>query len=322
MSSTRIEYIDRLKGFAILCVIMGHYVFHVLGQSDIIAELIGSFQMPLFFFLSGYVISSEPSIKKCGRKIISFILPMVVIGGTYAMFSGGTLLDWVQTPFKYGYWYLYVLSVFYFLLFFVGKASNIWAKGVISIVIFVMIVVLDCCLPHKWNDIFSIWMLKQYWIFFVVAFFLRQKQMVQSVMKNNFIFSLCLIGYIVGFIFYIEGFSHLFYLNAFCFIFAAFYVISTTQEKNNRVTFALNYFGKHTLEIYVIHFYIIHLTSLEDVGDWLTNTGNFFIEILSGIAYSVVLAYICILISKLLRMSKFIDNMMFGSFTKNNKLFR
>ena len=49
MSFTRIEYIDRLKGFAILCVIMGHYVFHVLGQSDIIYAIIGSFQMPLFF---------------------------------------------------------------------------------------------------------------------------------------------------------------------------------------------------------------------------------------------------------------------------------
>lgn len=48
MQTNRIEYIDRLKGFAILCVIMGHYVFYALDQTDIISEIIGSFQMPLF----------------------------------------------------------------------------------------------------------------------------------------------------------------------------------------------------------------------------------------------------------------------------------
>lgn len=125
MASSRIEYIDRLKGFAILCVIMGHYVFHALGQDDIISEIIGSFQMPLFMFMSGYVLSSAPSWKKCCKKVITFMLPMLIVGGIFVLFSGSTLSAWIQTPFKHGYWYLYVLSVFYVLLSIMGKLGGV-----------------------------------------------------------------------------------------------------------------------------------------------------------------------------------------------------
>lgn len=61
MMSSRIEYIDRLKGLAILAVVMGHiiyFVFHL--NEDLIWGYIYSFHVPLFIFLSGYVISTPP----------------------------------------------------------------------------------------------------------------------------------------------------------------------------------------------------------------------------------------------------------------------
>lgn len=56
---SRIHYIDRLKGFAILLVIMGHVYGMALDlTNEIVYKVICSFHMPLFMFLSGLVASS------------------------------------------------------------------------------------------------------------------------------------------------------------------------------------------------------------------------------------------------------------------------
>lgn len=57
LNMEKFNYIDRLKGFAILLVIMGHmYLFPMHPNDDFIFRIICSFHMPLFLFLSGFVI--------------------------------------------------------------------------------------------------------------------------------------------------------------------------------------------------------------------------------------------------------------------------
>ena len=53
----RIVYIDALRGFAILLVIVGHLIQfnYSSGIENPIFNIIYSFHMPLFFFISGYV---------------------------------------------------------------------------------------------------------------------------------------------------------------------------------------------------------------------------------------------------------------------------
>lgn len=49
--SSRIEYIDRLKGLAILAVVMGHIIYFVFHLSDDpVWGYIYSFHVPLFIF--------------------------------------------------------------------------------------------------------------------------------------------------------------------------------------------------------------------------------------------------------------------------------
>lgn len=49
--TTRLEYIDILKGIGIILMIMGH-----IGFGGIFDFYIHAFNMPLFFFVSGYMI--------------------------------------------------------------------------------------------------------------------------------------------------------------------------------------------------------------------------------------------------------------------------
>lgn len=75
MSETkRIDWIDAVKGFAILLVMMGHTVI----PSGLEIWLY-TFHMPLFFFLSGYVFKirdGEKFLSFFRRKILTLVVPM------------------------------------------------------------------------------------------------------------------------------------------------------------------------------------------------------------------------------------------------------
>lgn len=60
MAKVRAEYVDRLKGFAMLCVILGHLCGWDFGGSQTFTSFVSSYHMPLFMFLSGLVISAPP----------------------------------------------------------------------------------------------------------------------------------------------------------------------------------------------------------------------------------------------------------------------
>ena len=119
----RIDYIDRMKGFAIFLVVMGHVVGFAFGQADdLTGRWISSFHMPLFMFLSGLVacsgvVSPYWNIGKLARKLRALLLPLFVFGLCYtftfvkSVVSG--VVGFVESPAKNGYWYLMTLAVFY-----------------------------------------------------------------------------------------------------------------------------------------------------------------------------------------------------------------
>lgn len=138
---TRIGYIDALKGFATICVVLGHVVQGYLEGSTYpeinqvlcwVHDGIYAFHMPLFMMISGYVYAvaycenNEPD----HRRIIKQVLNIAVVYYLYSVifcvikivFQRFTinetslrdiLLIWAK-PVK-GYWYLYDLALFYLL---------------------------------------------------------------------------------------------------------------------------------------------------------------------------------------------------------------
>lgn len=57
----RILYFDWIKGLAIILVVMGHlYTFSGATSGNLINKLIGSFHMPLFMYVSGFVAFTPP----------------------------------------------------------------------------------------------------------------------------------------------------------------------------------------------------------------------------------------------------------------------
>lgn len=136
----RIAYVDALKGFAMLCVVLGHVVDGYLdgntyGQADTamkgIFNLIYVFHMPLFMMISGYVYRTayfsgkDPKgksrlLRQIGNCTAVYLLFSVCWGLFKVLFSPfvnkgvpptAILMIWAK-PIP-PYWYLYDLILFY-----------------------------------------------------------------------------------------------------------------------------------------------------------------------------------------------------------------
>lgn len=143
ISGKRIKWVDSLKGFAIICVVLGHVVKGYLDRNMFpnnriamhnICNVVYSFHMPLFFMLSGFLFArayctgSSPKclLKKNSYKnqifnlILLYIVYDVLFGFSKMIFAGyvenkvtfiDILMIWAK-PIQL-FWYLYVLIVLY-----------------------------------------------------------------------------------------------------------------------------------------------------------------------------------------------------------------
>jgi len=84
MQPSRNQTIDAIKGFAIILVVLGHAIernFLDNNVSSIVFNLIYTFHMAFFMFLSGYVIAQSISVSRykwLSRKFVRLILPFIV----------------------------------------------------------------------------------------------------------------------------------------------------------------------------------------------------------------------------------------------------
>lgn len=116
----RIEWIDTAKGLGIICIILGHMGTGKLGA------WFYTFHVPLFFFLSGYVFSSNYDflcffLKKVKGILIPYLglgVPMLVFDTILTNESFETILcKFLLQERCWTLWYLSVLFLIYFLFY-------------------------------------------------------------------------------------------------------------------------------------------------------------------------------------------------------------
>lgn len=142
METTRVEWIDTLKGFAIVCVVLGHIADGYLNagmfpeSKQLLHNLFNvtyMFHMALLFTLSGLTFqmaygsklrdSGKARIRAQVINLISLYVLYCVLNWVFKMIASGyvnqkvrawdILLIWGKPV--YPYWYFYVLIVFYLL---------------------------------------------------------------------------------------------------------------------------------------------------------------------------------------------------------------
>ena len=150
----RILYVDYMKGFAIILVIMAHINF----ANDSLKPLLTSFLMPLFFFCTGLVLKVREQIslrETFTNKFHRLMLPYFLWALLYAKFSVLNLLKifygsyWsiAHAGTLTSLWFLPVMFValaFFYLFVKTGLANRLVYKLLLMVIAFAI----GCILPH------------------------------------------------------------------------------------------------------------------------------------------------------------------------------
>lgn len=75
----------------------------------------------------------------------------------------------------------------------------------------------------------------------------------------------------------------------------------------------LSFIGKNTLDIYILHYFLISSINLTMVGQWFNDTNNGLMATVLAIIIAVHVTYIAIYAGKFLRKSKFLNDFAFGN---------
>lgn len=147
LKSQRIEYIDAMRGFTMLLVVMAHVSLFCLGLHGYdgfsFNQMMTEFRMPLFFFVSGFVLF-KPNYHWTFHNICGFlrkkVMVQIVTPTVFFLVSiylrDLNLMASICNSTKEGYWFTYTL--FDFFLFYIvfhcvldGWGIKSWKKDVL-----------------------------------------------------------------------------------------------------------------------------------------------------------------------------------------------
>lgn len=164
----RVDYLDELRGFAILLVVLGHIYlpFTESGSSNPVAEAIYSFHMPLFFFISGFLCEQTNRIDIIGyskflkKKFFALIIPYLfwLIPGHIIFCNGkfdnlGEMLQRFMFFPNLNIWFLpvlFLMMVLYAIQYFIVNKSDNCAKRLWIMLTVSMLLTLIGLLCHSY----------------------------------------------------------------------------------------------------------------------------------------------------------------------------
>ena len=328
--NNRINYIDRMKGMAMLVVVLAHVFLFTFDMSDsLVFKFCASFEMPLFMFVSGFVAyisrkSGGAANKKLTKRFVSYICPAFVVSYAVALYGyvvlGNKDIDWMDTL-TGGLWYLKALAIFVCLQAVVMKCRNIWLE-------LLLIAVAELIFLAGWktcpilHQLFCLEHCFFFYPFFMLGYYARRYGWVEFVKSRNWLFTISLVGFICLLNANIEIHALRFLserlLRPVCAILVITYLFAIREHAENRFERWLNKIGTKTLDIYVYHGLLIHgaysLFDFRLVKQSGVMMSNPVLYIILALLITLFLAYTSMAIGCLVKKSGLLEKVVYGKF--------
>lgn len=310
-ASKRLDYIDALKGFTIICVVLGHigngYMWGDMPEVYFyLYNITNAFHMALFMMLSGFVFAKAYCAGPAGgvrmKAVFRQVINLAIIYLIWSLILGfvklalGSVVNepvtWKEIamiPIKpiQLYWYLFVLIIFYMIFAFLRKSGvNIYILLGAGFVLCIASLFVPPLL------IFDVKRLMYYSFFFALGMLLEiwQREGIGKVAQTVVRIVGAVLA-VLAIVFSIVFWSREVFLNDRLFVNIVialgaslmFYFIFEKAAFIGRSRF-LGYLGRHSLEIYLIHTFII--TVLRVIYS-KTGVYNSAVIILSSLVLSV-----------------------------------
>ena len=272
----RIEWLDIMKGTAIILVILGHIFNSMNLFSHPINQWLHLFHMPFFFILSGFLAiktSSKKLFENIKNKFISLIIPFI-IGGTIFSSTMGNISNYIFDLHHCGYWFLFSLFTCWIIFLPIVTITHTFhdiIKIIILIIPFFLGNLLMNHLPESISNLLSFPLSFSYYRFFVLGYamgivyhnpILKEKikkyLSLESIFMISFIVFFCTTLYILTRPHYIKIFPTTILQIILCItLFSILYFSKNfIPQKGIRI---LCIIGKNSLALYVFHFYFVYL---------------------------------------------------------------
>lgn len=321
-NSQRIGYIDALKGFAIICVVVGHivggyYDANTFPQSAnllyTVHNIIYIFHMPLFMAISGFVYCAAyfdtngyPKKSRIYNQILNmicvYILFSLIYGAVKLLFSRFvtndiSIIDIILIPIKpiSLYWYIYVL-VFLYLIFSFNFVYTVNYRIVLFVTVSVSFI--GQCISIS---LFDISRLMYYSFFFYIGIAYRRYKTESYKYSKVIICGMFLISCVLTAVFWNTAKESDKYIDSIPIV-KMIVAIGTAATiwflfENIKLLAEckfLKYLGKRSLEIYVIHGFLI--SGLRPILNMLGVTNvyaSIIINLILSILLPILFAEIC-----------------------------
>lgn len=328
----RIPYIDRMKGMAILLVVMGHIFMFSMEQSEsVAAKVMYAFHMPLFMFLSGLVAASgitPPNwgVKKLLSKTLALLLPMLVFGGLFSMtFCPVTgvsdffesMVSFLNAPAKNGYWYLMTLTMCYLSM----QVFRLNRRGS-AILDIILAAATWAVFLAGWKftaqsiDPLCLLNCANFYPFFILGAFTTKYGLLQKLEERNWLLTLGMAGFVCLFVYAApihalqSVIKHI--LLPLCALLAVVYLFLRRKGETSRVERQLEHIGRNTLDIYVLHYFLVANINLQSAGRWMGDSDNAFLAALTAAALALAVTYLCVAAGRMLHASDAVNRFVYG----------
>lgn len=322
--TSRIEHYDMMKGIAIICVVIGHITMFSFGfkESDVV-RFIGIFQMPIFFYISGYffykpIDRSLPYVKRMFKKVLSLIMPYVLF-----VFLWTTIRNEDFSKMLLGgggqYWFLYTLllltiifGIVEYVITRVIKISKDYLYIFAWLVVYAILIIIKYTDPLSMGrfGLLSSQSVVSYYRFFIVGYLCRKYIKINNIVEsNNIVYAIAFIAFFMQwylcasnntFLIFAGGLSAILMLQRFC--------IDMSSPKLRET---LSYIGQKSLAIYAIHFFFI--PDLSKIVHNTLDVGNPFVWTFSwSLIVSAPIISCCLLIDKLIGANRYLNLIMWG----------
>ena len=341
MQVKRLDYIDALRGLAILFIVFGHipmYCYHTGEAFTSYRSFTSLVQLPIFFFVSGFVFKiKNMSITGTGKFILNkfrqLIIPATIIGSIYFILHDDNFIRIIHDKFKGGYWFTFTL----FELIIIQYMWDMFTKKIhirtnnriyyttslcLAVILYIFSLPTISATFGDTSNIMGIPMLR-YYLYFVMGNIIRNN--LESISQWKYRNQSTAILITVFFLLFIanqmphklNGIS--FHLNlvvlevsSLLTIFMIFYKYRSYFSSNHRIASILTFWGKRTLDIYLLHYFFLP-KDLSLFGDYFTAHQAMILEALfSGIITLLVIGG-CLFISELLRCNPTVSKYLLGT---------
>lgn len=326
----RINYIDRMKGFTILIVVLAHVYLMTFDMGDsLVFRFCASFEMPLFMFVSGFVAYLPSKVggainKKLTRRFVSYICPAFVVSYVLALYSflilGNREIDIEETLIG-GLWYLKALAIFVCIQAVLVKCKNVMLEWII-IAIAESLFLVGWKLSPLLHELFCLEHCFFFYPFFMMGYYFRRYNLMEVVKSKNWIFTISLVGFICLLnanieIHALRFLSERIVRPTFA-ILAISYLFAVREDKNSQFEAWLNRIGTKTLDIYMYHFFFLSgsfvMFDLKGIKTIEIMNSNPIIFLLIASIVTVILSYVSIAIGNLVRRSDSFGKVVYGKF--------